>query len=77
MVDQADLSECWLPYAHRANSIRDTLAAKRDQPLGPKIGKWGHLQEWMLRRDDPKDTHRHLSHLRVNGEVKTVKAERL
>jgi alpha-L-fucosidase 2 len=43
--------------------FRDTLAGKRDQLLGPKIGRWGQLQEWMVDRDDPKDTHRHLSHL--------------
>lgn len=43
--------------------FRETLAAKRDKLLAPKIGKWGQLQEWMVDRDDPKDTHRHLSHL--------------
>ena len=43
--------------------LRDTLAGRRDKLLGPKIGKWGQLQEWMVDRDDPKDTHRHLSHL--------------
>ncbi len=43
--------------------FRDTLAAKRDHLLGPRIGRWGQLQEWMVDRDDPKDTHRHLSHL--------------
>ncbi len=43
--------------------FRSTLMAKRDHLLGPKIGKWGQLQEWMVDRDDPKDTHRHLSHL--------------
>ena len=43
--------------------FRDTLATKRDALLGPRIGKWGQLQEWMVDRDDPKDTHRHLSHL--------------
>lgn len=43
--------------------FRDTIAAKRDKLLGPKIGKWGQLQEWMVDRDDPKDQHRHLSHL--------------
>ncbi len=31
--------------------------------MGPKIGKWGQLQEWMQDIDDPKDDHRHLSHL--------------
>ncbi len=43
--------------------FRDALAGKRDKLLGPKIGRWGQLQEWMVDRDDPKDTHRHLSHL--------------
>ena len=43
--------------------FRETLSAKRDKLLAPKIGKWGQLQEWMVDRDDPKDTHRHLSHL--------------
>ncbi len=44
-------------------AFRDEVAGKRDRLLGPKIGKWGQLQEWMVDRDDPKDTHRHLSHL--------------
>lgn len=35
----------------------------RARLLGPKIGKWGQLQEWMEDIDDPKDQHRHLSHL--------------
>ena len=43
--------------------FRDTIVAKRDKLLRPKIGKWGQLQEWMVDRDDPKDQHRHLSHL--------------
>ena len=28
-----------------------------------QIGKWGQLQEWMHDWDNPKDTHRHVSHL--------------
>ncbi len=43
--------------------FRDTIAAKRDKLFGPRIGKWGQLQEWMVDRDDPRDQHRHLSHL--------------
>ena len=39
------------------------LAAKRDRLAGLKIGRWGQLQEWMVDRDDPKDQHRHTSHL--------------
>jgi len=35
----------------------------RDHLVTPRIGKWGQLQEWMEDRDDPKDDHRHVSHL--------------
>jgi alpha-L-fucosidase 2 len=28
-----------------------------------KIGQYGQLQEWMEDKDNPKDTHRHVSHL--------------
>ncbi|MDD2598303.1 MAG: glycoside hydrolase N-terminal domain-containing protein [Kiritimatiellae bacterium] len=44
-------------------AFRLKLTAMRAKLLGPKIGKWGQLQEWMVDRDDPKDTHRHLSHM--------------
>ena len=44
-------------------AFRDRLAGLRDKLLPPKIGKWGQLQEWMTDRDDPKDRHRHVSHL--------------
>ena len=47
----------------RDADFRAQLADKRTHLLGPKIGKWGQLQEWMTDRDDPHDTHRHLSHL--------------
>ncbi|MBL8762487.1 MAG: glycoside hydrolase family 95 protein [Phycisphaerae bacterium] len=43
--------------------FRDHIAGLRDKLLGPKIGRWGQLQEWEADRDDPKDTHRHVSHL--------------
>lgn len=42
---------------------RDRIAAMRDKLVGPRIGRWGQLQEWMADRDDPKDEHRHTSHL--------------
>ena len=35
--------------------------AKLDRGL--RIGKWGQLQEWKADLDDPKDDHRHVSHL--------------
>ena len=42
---------------------RATVAQLRDKLLKPKIGKWGQLQEWPEDVDDPKDDHRHVSHL--------------
>jgi alpha-L-fucosidase 2 len=39
------------------------VAAMRDKLVGPKIGKWNQLQEWMDDKDDPSDHHRHTSHL--------------
>jgi alpha-L-fucosidase 2 len=44
-------------------AYRDKIASMRDRLLKPKIGKWGQLQEWETDRDDPKDDHRHVSHL--------------
>lgn len=42
---------------------RKHITALRDALLNPKIGQWGQLQEWETDRDDPKDKHRHVSHL--------------
>ena len=42
---------------------RRKLAQTRGKLLGPRIGRWGQLQEWMVDRDDPKDHHRHVSHM--------------
>ena len=42
---------------------RNKIAALRDRLVVPKVGKWGQLQEWMTDRDEPKDNHRHTSHL--------------
>lgn len=43
--------------------FREHIAGLRDKLLKPKIGQWGQLQEWEIDRDDPKDQHRHVSHL--------------
>jgi alpha-L-fucosidase 2 len=43
--------------------FRDHIAALRDKLLKPRIGRWGQLQEWEADKDDPKDDHRHVSHL--------------
>jgi alpha-L-fucosidase 2 len=45
------------------NDFRKLLVSKRDKLLGPKVGKWGQLQEWMADIDDPKNDHRHVSHM--------------
>src|SRR5690606_30479057 len=39
------------------------VAAAQPRLLGPQVGRWGQLQEWSVDRDDPKDQHRHTSHL--------------
>lgn len=44
-------------------TLRDELTHKRNKLLAPKVGSWGQLREWMDDIDDPKDTHRHISHL--------------
>ncbi|MDE2184564.1 MAG: glycoside hydrolase family 95 protein [Alphaproteobacteria bacterium] len=49
--------------------VKDRAFARRiDKALhrldsGLRIGSWGQLQEWKEDMDDPKDDHRHLSHL--------------
>ncbi|MBN1974016.1 MAG: glycoside hydrolase family 95 protein [Sedimentisphaerales bacterium] len=42
---------------------REKVISMREKLVGPKVGKWGQLQEWMDDIDDPKDQHRHTSHL--------------
>jgi len=48
---------------HIDKTYRDHVADMREHLLKPKIGQWGQLQEWETDRDDPKDRHRHTSHL--------------
>jgi alpha-L-fucosidase 2 len=45
------------------NEYREKIKGMRNRLLGPQIGKWGQLQEWMEDWDDPNDKHRHHSHL--------------
>jgi alpha-L-fucosidase 2 len=44
-------------------AYRAKVADMRSRLLKPKIGKWGQLQEWEQDLDNPKDDHRHVSHL--------------
>jgi len=41
----------------------DTLKLMRSQLPPMHIGQYGQLQEWLEDIDDPKDNHRHISHL--------------
>ena len=55
-IEAADILKIDRPF-------RDKIAGLREKLLKPKIGRWGQLQEWETDRDDPKDIHRHVSHL--------------
>jgi alpha-L-fucosidase 2 len=43
--------------------FRMTASQVRDKIMPPRIGRWGQLQEWKEDVDDPKNNHRHVSHL--------------
>ena len=43
-------------FAARLTEMRGRIAPNQ-------IGKYGQLQEWLEDKDDPKETHRHVSHL--------------
>ncbi|MDF7814132.1 glycoside hydrolase N-terminal domain-containing protein [Hymenobacter sp. YC55] len=44
-------------------AFRQTLTEKASQIAPNQIGKHGQLQEWLEDKDDPTDTHRHVSHV--------------
>jgi alpha-L-fucosidase 2 len=68
-IDQQLVWDLFSNYIAAADALgcdrnyRDKIAALSAQLLGFQVGKWGQLQEWMVDLDDPKDKHRHLSHL--------------
>jgi alpha-L-fucosidase 2 len=43
--------------------LRRRIGERRARLLGPKVGRWGQLQEWREDVDEPKQDYRHLSHL--------------
>lgn len=43
--------------------FRKTLIEKRDRIAPMQIGQHGQLQEWLEDKDDPRNKHRHVSHL--------------
>ena len=48
---------------NKDKAFADTLIKKRSQLAPMHIGQYGQLQEWLDDVDDPKDHHRHISHL--------------
>ena len=45
------------------NSQLSTLNSKLSKLPPMQIGRYGQLQEWLIDADDPRDEHRHISHL--------------
>jgi alpha-L-fucosidase 2 len=43
--------------------FREQLSGMRKRIAPLQIGRYGQLQEWMEDKDDPKNEHRHVSHL--------------
>ncbi len=43
--------------------LRKRLADLRERIAPNQVGRYGQLQEWLEDKDDPKNTHRHVSHL--------------
>jgi alpha-L-fucosidase 2 len=43
--------------------FREILKEKRSRIAPNQIGQYGQLQEWLIDKDDPKNQHRHVSHL--------------
>ena len=45
------------------SEFAEMLKEKRAKIAPNQIGQYGQLQEWLVDNDDPKDQHRHVSHL--------------
>jgi len=48
---------------NKDSDLQNRLTAMRARIAPNKIGRLGQLQEWLEDVDDPKNTHRHVSHL--------------
>lgn len=44
-------------------ALRGQLAELRARIAPNQVGQYGQLQEWIVDKDDPQNTHRHVSHL--------------
>ncbi len=45
------------------DELRARITERRARLLGPQVGRWGQIQEWMEDVDDPKLDYRHIGHL--------------
>jgi alpha-L-fucosidase 2 len=67
--DQQIVYNLFTNYISAANVLQvdaaysKKIAEMRAKLLGPQVGRWGQLQEWMEDWDDSTDHHRHHSHL--------------
>jgi alpha-L-fucosidase 2 len=55
-IEAAKILEVDADFSRELQGLRSRIAPNR-------IGKYGQLQEWFQDKDDPSDTHRHVSHL--------------
>lgn len=68
-MDNQILTELYTNVLAAAKAIGDdnpllpTISSQLSQFPPMQVGRWGQLQEWLDDLDDPKDDHRHFSHL--------------
>jgi alpha-L-fucosidase 2 len=68
-MSQQIVAELFTNTANVARSMGDKAFEQRLREAltkldtGLRVGKWGQLQEWKSDLDDPKNDHRHVSHL--------------
>ncbi len=68
-MDNQILTELYTNVLAAAKAIGDnnpllpTIHSQLSQFPPMQVGRWGQLQEWLDDLDDPKDDHRHFSHL--------------
>lgn len=48
---------------NESKAFTDSLQVVAEHLAPMQVGRWGQLQEWMEDWDNPKDHHRHVSHL--------------
>ena len=69
VYDQQIVWDLFQNYLNMARALgvdedyQKKIADMQARMVPNKIGKWGQLQEWQKDIDDPKDLHRHTSHL--------------